>query len=475
MLDKTVEELITYVEDDDTANRFAIALYGEWGSGKTYFLENYLRPALKERGYKMVRISLFGVSNREEVYERLLVVHCHLEDSKTKRVGKVLVKSALATMSGLLGKRGLYLDVSAETFLSIVGMDKSLIVLDDTERSEMMADAKGLFGLVNEMVENLHWHVLLVRSKPFKLSDENEGMQAEKVVSQQIEYSPSLGEVYESIVSPKLGPCPQAGFAVDEAIMTGIKASGRINVRSMVRAVPVLKSVLQSDVMQSTLYTTEGKRHALIDVTRYVVLANAGARLELPKQEGCSGDSKSACHDNAMLLNDCMSQEALGDIVFPLYYGRIPSSEAVEQCFENYLATHYPNSPADVEMDELSDKMQTLWSMDDGEVVRVAKRLTGAIRKHGFGLRWIIDAWSMNRAILDLGFSEALSDDEVKDNMKFLIARDPECAYRILRRYREIPNNEDSKNVGGAYVEELFQYTMELLGKGESQGLNGGR
>lgn len=93
MPDKTVEELITYVEDDDIANRFAIALYGEWGSGKTYFIENQLRPALKERGYKMVRISLFGVSNREEIYEKLLLVaYCHLEDSNAKRVGKVLAK-----------------------------------------------------------------------------------------------------------------------------------------------------------------------------------------------------------------------------------------------------------------------------------------------------------------------------------------------------------------------------------------------
>lgn len=473
MTDKTVEELITYVEDDDIANRFAIALYGEWGSGKTYFIENQLRPALKERGYKMVRISLFGVSNREEIYEKLLVAYCHLEDSKAKRVGKVLAKSALATMLGLLRKLGLHLDVSAETALSIVGMDKSLIVLDDMERSKMTADVKGLLGLVNEMVENLHWHVLLVRNEPFKLSGENEGMQAEKVVSRQIEYSPLLGEVYESIVSPKLGSCPQAGFAVDEAIMMGIKASGRINVRSMVRSVPVLKTVLQSDVMQSTSYAAEGKRHALIDVTRYVVLANAGAELESPKQEGYNGDSKNASFEDAMLLRDYMRRESLRDIVFPLYNGQIPSSEMVEQCFENYLESGYPDSPADAEMDERFEEIQTLLYMDDGEVARVAKRLAEAICKHGFGLHWIIDAWSMNKAIRNLGFSEALSDDEVKANMKILIATNPKSAYKILERHREIPDDEDTENERRAYVEELFQYAGDLLRKGSVNGLTG--
>lgn len=464
MSSETVDELVGYVQDGSIANRFAIALYGEWGSGKTYFLEHQLRPALEQRNYRMLRISLFGVSNSSEVYERILAAYFRLEESKAGKVGRDLAKSAATTVSSLLGKRGLNLAVSAETVLSLVGMDKCLVVLDDTERSDMAPDAKGLFGLINEMVENLQWHVLLVRNEPFRLSDKSESTQAEKVVSRQIEYSPSLNELYESVVFPVLGSYPQLGFDVDRAIMAGIRASGHINVRSIARSIPVLKSVLGCKAMQPGTYAAEGRRRTMTDITMFTVMSNAGAALKSPKEVKGSNTGDSTL-ERAMLLNDYMKQEALGDIVMPLYSGQIPSSKAVEACVERYLASHYPDSPADAEMGKLFDEARNILSMDDDEVAGLSKRLALAISRHEFGPQWIVNAWAMNGTMYDLGFTEALSDEQVRSDMEALVASDPAQAYERLEKERAILSEEDKEDGRGAFVEELLQYARDTLTK----------
>lgn len=462
--DKTIDALVGYVEDESITNRFAIALYGEWGSGKTYFLEHRLRPALEQCDYRMLRISLFGVSSSGEAYERLLASYFRLEGSRARKFGRDLAGTAWASALALLGKRGLYLAVSAESVLSLMKMDKCLVVLDDTERSGMTADAKGLFGLVNEMVENLHWHVLLVRNEPFGLSDESESTQAEKVVSRQIEYSPALEELYEFVILPELGSYPQLGFDVDQAIMTGIRASGHINVRSIARSIPVLKSVLECEAMQPGTYASEGRRHALADIARFTVTANAGAGLKSPKEVKGSSHRDSTL-ERMLILNDYMKQEALGDIVMPLYKGQTPPSSTVGKCVALYLSNHYPDSPADAEMGELFDKARNILSMDDDEAARLSKRLASAISRHEFGPQWIVNAWAMNGTMYDLGFPEALSDEQVRSSMEALVESIPVPAYERLEKEKAILSEEDAENGRRAFVESLLRCAKDVLTK----------
>lgn len=463
-LSTPTQELLDYVENKSAASEYAIALYGEWGSGKTYYLEHVLKERLEANGFRMLRISVFGVSDGNEVYERLLAAYCNLNGSKAARLGNDLGKTLFSTLSGLAKKHGLSIAVSAETILSLVKMEKCLVVLDDTERSGMTADVKGLFGLVNEMVENLHWHVLLVRNEPFSLSDGANSTQAEKVIARQIKYTPSLEDLYRSVVKPELGEHPEMGFAVDDAIMAGISASGHINVRSMARSIPVLESALKCDAMREGKYSTEGRRRALLDVAKYTVLANAGARLRSSKDEG-DGDKASAL-ENALLINDYMKQEALDVIVLPLYNGQIPTPDAVGKCLEGYLASHYPDSPADAEMAEIYDRMRNLLSMDDSEVAAIANQLSRAINRHEFGPQWITNAWAMNGAIHDLGFEEALPDEQVRSNMENLIHADPVKAYERLEKESLVLSEEDVKNGREDLVRGLLQCAKEAIAEG---------
>ena len=50
-----------YLKKDKT--RTAIVLTGEWGSGKSYYIENELVPFLKEKKATAVVVSLYGLSD----------------------------------------------------------------------------------------------------------------------------------------------------------------------------------------------------------------------------------------------------------------------------------------------------------------------------------------------------------------------------------------------------------------------------
>ena len=52
---------------------FAVLIKGAWGSGKTYFVKNYIEHQLKlnNKELKPIYISLFGVSSKEEIDNRI--------------------------------------------------------------------------------------------------------------------------------------------------------------------------------------------------------------------------------------------------------------------------------------------------------------------------------------------------------------------------------------------------------------------
>jgi len=206
-MDYIAERVIHYMSDADSAGdknpHFAIAMYGEWGSGKTHYCETSLREALKRKKYKLIRISLFGVDSPNGIYGRLLSALCRMEGSKAKRMGKLAAETVANTFISTLHDHGIDLALDTETLVSLIPAEKTLIVLDDGERVNTDEDGKTpswVIGIVNNMVENLHWHVMLIRNTPFDL----EKGQTEKIVGEQLPYVPTAEELYDAMVAPRL-------------------------------------------------------------------------------------------------------------------------------------------------------------------------------------------------------------------------------------------------------------------------------
>lgn len=75
----TLEELKYYCNEKQPVG--AIMLTGEWGCGKTYFIENELRKEL-EKTHVIIRISLFGLSSIESIKNEVQLnwLHSYIDE-----------------------------------------------------------------------------------------------------------------------------------------------------------------------------------------------------------------------------------------------------------------------------------------------------------------------------------------------------------------------------------------------------------
>lgn len=102
---KEITEAIKSYMQCDTIGLQALVLHGEWGSGKTYYCEHNLKTALNEIGVRICRVSLFGVSDYDEIFNKLMASCFHFSDKPAKRsetVTNVLKKSALEISKSIL-------------------------------------------------------------------------------------------------------------------------------------------------------------------------------------------------------------------------------------------------------------------------------------------------------------------------------------------------------------------------------------
>lgn len=49
----------------------ALMVSGEWGCGKTYYIEKVVMPVLLQEGWNSVKISLFGIESVNEIPFRI--------------------------------------------------------------------------------------------------------------------------------------------------------------------------------------------------------------------------------------------------------------------------------------------------------------------------------------------------------------------------------------------------------------------
>lgn len=103
-----ITEAIKNYMQCDAIGLQALVLHGEWGSGKTYYCENDLKAALKGIDVKTCRVSLFGVSDYDEVLNRVIASCLPLSDKVAHGVGaaiSALVKNTIKAGSSILSEK----------------------------------------------------------------------------------------------------------------------------------------------------------------------------------------------------------------------------------------------------------------------------------------------------------------------------------------------------------------------------------
>ena len=175
---KHIEEFLDYYLNKEQSPDYAVLITGCWGSGKTYFIRQYLGGNRKEvkdwltdcEKYVVVYVSLFGAKNREEMDKRVLeTLHPKLNSKIVKAIpgavsliGKIV---GTTTANPLVTIAGENIAVFSENVLEAEKKDlkKVVVVFDDVERADMPLPE--LLGYLNEYVEHLHVPCILLADK----------------------------------------------------------------------------------------------------------------------------------------------------------------------------------------------------------------------------------------------------------------------------------------------------------------------
>lgn len=425
------EAIKGYMECDDIGLQ-ALVLHGEWGSGKTYYCEHDLKDALDEIGVKICRVSLFGVSNYDEIFNRIMASWFHFSDKPTKRseaVANVLKKCALEISKSIsskqLAKLGIQVSIKPDLLLSLIDMNKVLVILDDCERSSFAQDDRAFLGFVNNMVENHGWHVLLVRNQPLSFEDD---CSVEKAVISQIEYEPDLQELYRVIVKDKLSIPEQIDFKVKDAVIDGLRGSF-VNARALSRSVPSINYALNTAVLVDKSVDFRGKVKAFSDFVGHAVRASAGI---VPKEPKGTKNSMSIFNNSELEAYDYYL--TLSKALTPLTEGKDVNPETVKSSFKEFILMKNPDSAADVEARDIDCQWRALHLLEDDQVELLANQLDEMLSKGLYSHNWFYKVIKISLDLIHLGFWDDGVREKLLNSLRLAAKRDPKCNTAVLRQ-----------------------------------------
>lgn len=167
MKNKYLTEEETKIEIDDyirnTKISYALLLNGGWGSGKTYFIKEYINELRKEyisnknkeKDYKkIVYISLYGIASIAEIKFQLL--YSLYEPKKLKKFNSFINFFTKSFFSSFKEKTS----IDIQEALNLLEKNNFILFLDDIERCSIPINI--ILGYVNELVEHNNVKVILV-------------------------------------------------------------------------------------------------------------------------------------------------------------------------------------------------------------------------------------------------------------------------------------------------------------------------
>ena len=166
-MDDLLESVLNYVRSEYTD--YAIMINGEWGSGKTYFWNNQIRQkieSLKLNGktYKTIYMSLYGISNLEEISKKIFIETTQLMDKSLKKYMSTHEQTVIPEyaktgldMANFFGVSSNGDRIDYEEFFST---EDKVLCFDDLERANV--DVIDILGYINNFVEHDHIKTIII-------------------------------------------------------------------------------------------------------------------------------------------------------------------------------------------------------------------------------------------------------------------------------------------------------------------------
>ena len=177
-------EIVSAVDQfiENRMYHYALMIKGEWGIGKTYFINNELKEHIQNKEYilsnndknavklDVIYVSLYGINDISTLGNTLLFLELKNKAEKTTRIdldqklvkgvwktGGIIARTALAT------KFDIKIDDYKELLELIPNYDDNVVIFDDLERCG--CDINETLGFINEFVEHSNAAVIIVANE----------------------------------------------------------------------------------------------------------------------------------------------------------------------------------------------------------------------------------------------------------------------------------------------------------------------
>ncbi len=166
-MNKHIIEYLDYYLGLEVVPYYAVMLRGNWGSGKSWFIKNYIKGKNEE---DFLYVSLYGVTSYKEIEESFFQqLHPVLASKGMKLAGKILKGLLKTTVKIDLDSNGKdetsvnsgIPDINLPDYLR--NIDSKIIIFDDLERCAIAIS--NIMGYVNQFVENNGLKVIIIANE----------------------------------------------------------------------------------------------------------------------------------------------------------------------------------------------------------------------------------------------------------------------------------------------------------------------
>ncbi len=166
-MEDLVESILDYIRSDYTD--YAIMINGEWGSGKTYFWNNKIKPKIESmqlngKRYTAIYMSLYGISNLEEISKKIFIETTQLMDRNLKKFmdtsGVSTIPEYAKTGLDMANFFGVTQNGDKIDYAEFFSTDDKVLCFDDLERANV--DVIDILGYINNFVEHDHIKTIII-------------------------------------------------------------------------------------------------------------------------------------------------------------------------------------------------------------------------------------------------------------------------------------------------------------------------
>ena len=166
-MEDLVESILDYIRSDYTD--YAIMLNGEWGTGKTYFWNNKIRKKIESmklngKRYTTIYMSLYGISNLEEISKKIFIETTQLMDKNLRKYmeanGQTNIPEYAKTGIDMANFFGVTKNSDKIHYGDFFSTDDKVLCFDDLERANV--DVIDILGYINNFVEHDHIKTIII-------------------------------------------------------------------------------------------------------------------------------------------------------------------------------------------------------------------------------------------------------------------------------------------------------------------------